>query len=229
VKRKATRKRNARVPEEQRREKLTLLPSFDADELAREVESTPSIRAASPFDPGAYARIVDPTMSLSDEARFASERDVTPVDSSSYDHEAALERHDTLRIGSNVETTETLGRSMYGSYLESDYPRALGIAERLLEADPDHKLAELVAARCRARLARSDDAPLHPSSVLRLKAMPNVALGMAIEPVAAFVLEHLDGVIDAATVAELTGLPRDEALERLHELLDLGLVEVVSA
>ena len=41
------------------------------------------------------------------------------------------------------------------------------------------------------------------------------------------VLAHVDGVIDAATVAELAGMTRVETLEHLHALLDDGLLELV--
>jgi len=49
-----------------------------------------------------------------------------------------------------------------------------------------------------------------------------------IDPTSSFVLGHIDGVSDAATVAALTGLPGGEALDRLHALVDLGVLEVVN-
>jgi hypothetical protein len=41
-------------------------------------------------------------------------------------------------------------------------------------------------------------------------------------------LAHVDGVIDAATVAELAGMSRVETFEHLHALLDEGILEVVA-
>jgi hypothetical protein len=43
------------------------------------------------------------------------------------------------------------------------------------------------------------------------------------------VLGHVDGVADVAMLAELAGIPRPEALDRLHALLELGMLEVVNA
>jgi hypothetical protein len=84
------------------------------------------------------------------------------------------------------------------------------------------------------RSAESGSAPvwfsqtLRPSSVLRLKFAELERQSCHIDARSSFVLGHIDGVSDAATVAALTGLPNSEALNRLHALLDLGVLEVVS-
>ena len=44
----------------------------------------------------------------------------------------------------------------------------------------------------------------------------------------AAVLAQINGVADIAKVAELAGIPRPEALNRLHTLLAMGLLEVVN-
>lgn len=127
----------------------------------------------------------------------------------------------------SVEDVETIGREMYGSYLASDFPEALVLAERVLQAEPDHALAQLVLERCRERL-QPNARTLSPSSVLRLKIAELERHSRHIDATSSFVLGHVDGVSDAATVAALTGLPNTEALARLHALLDLGVLEVVS-
>jgi hypothetical protein len=127
-----------------------------------------------------------------------------------------------------VDDVEAIGREMYGSYLASNFPEALVLAERVLQKQPDHALAQLVADRCRERLqpnARS----LSPSSVLRLRFSELERQSRHIDPTSSFVLGHIDGVSDAATVAALTGLTDHEAMARLHALLDLGVLELVSA
>ncbi len=53
-----------------RREKQTLIPAFDPQDLAREVEQahvTPTI--TPPFDPAAYARIVDEHVNVAGAVR----------------------------------------------------------------------------------------------------------------------------------------------------------------
>jgi hypothetical protein len=121
---------------------------------------------------------------------------------------------------------------MYGSYLSSDYPEAMVLAERVLEREPDHALARLVVEGCRERLGPASDAPrLSPSSVVRLKWEPHeLAELVELESDLASqrVLGHVDGVADVSMLAALAGIPRPEALDRIHALLDLGVLEVVA-
>lgn len=128
--------------------------------------------------------------------------------------------------------TEEIGREMYSSYLASDFPEALVLAERVLELEPMHALAQLVADRCKERLrpppSSSNVAPLSPSSIVRLKFAELERQSKHIDARTSFVLGHVDGVTDAGTVAALSGLPPPEALDRLHALLDLGVIEVVA-
>lgn len=219
------------------RERRTLIPTFDPEELAKEIEEE-SNRATTPppFDPASYARIVDEHVSVA-----AAEHRDTPrtmaVAAAAAASAAALS--DTPPAPANasggapeqtldLENTETVGREMYGCYLASDFPEALVLAERVLEKEPDHALAQLVLEKCRERLQPAART-LSPSSVLRLKMNELERHAGRIDPTSSFVLGHVDGVSDAATVAALTGLPDAEALSRLHALLDLGVLEVVSA
>jgi hypothetical protein len=214
------------------REKRTLIPSFDPEELAREIEQEANrTTIAPPFDPSSYARILDERMSVAGEPRdtprtmaIAPAVDepgtITVTPPAPSDH--AME--DTM----DLEDPETVGREMYGCYLASDFPEALVLAERVLEHDPDHALAQLVADKCRERLT-PNVRTLSPSSVLRLKIAELERQASHIDATSSFVLGHIDGVSDAATVAALTGLPGAEALDRLHALVDLGVLEVVNA
>jgi hypothetical protein len=122
---------------------------------------------------------------------------------------------------------------MYGNYLQSNYPEAMVLAERVLEQEPDHALAKLVFEGCRARLGPSSEAPrLVPSSVVRLKRPAYEVAEIAqleSDVTSQIVLGHVDGVSDVAMLAELAGIPRPEALDRLHALLELGMLEVVNA
>ena len=102
------------------RERETLIPAFDPEELAKELEveigsSDRRPTLTPPFDPAAYARIVDQTID-----RAADARD-TPRTMTAASNAVVLTEHDDL---------ETIGREMYGSYLESNFPEALVLAER---------------------------------------------------------------------------------------------------
>ena len=210
-----------------RREKATLIPAFDPQDLAREVEqagSTPTI--APPFDPASYARIVDEHVSVAGGVVRDTPRTLTAAKSLDV---AATTGDAAAGTDGDVEPgdADALGRAMYGSYLASDFPEALVLAERVLERQPQHALAQLVADRCRAVL--SDVPIVEPSSVLRVRSSFEELRAMGLDARSELVVGHLDGYVDAATVADLAGIPRDEALGRLHALLDLGVVELVSA
>lgn len=221
------------------REKRTLIPSFDPEDLAREIEEEVNrTTAAPPFDPSSYARIVEEGGLVAVETRDTPRAilAVTKVDlddvrravreatTSAPRPDVAMATDDTI----DLDNPETAGREMYGCYLASDFPAALVLAERVLQLQPDHALAHLVLDRCRERL-RPNGHTLSPSSVLRLKMAELERHSMNIDATSSFVLGHIDGISDAATVAALTGLPNMEALARLHALVDLGVLEVVSA
>ena len=222
------------------RERRTLIPAFDPEELAKEIEQESNrTTIAPPFDPASYARIVEEHISLAGgprdtprtmaaaaeaaEARAArnplASRTTAPAPNSSGGE-------GTLDV-ETVETIETIGREMYGCYLASEFPAALVLAERVLKEQPDHALARLVAEKCRERLQPSGRV-LSPSSVLRLKFAELERQSRHIDVKSSVVLGHVDGVSDVATVAALTGLG-SEALDRLHALVDLGVLEVVNA
>jgi hypothetical protein len=208
-----------------RREKQTLIPAFDPEALAKELEAASDRPTITPqFDPSSYARMVDEHVE-GGSAACDTPRTMTAAT-------PALPGIPPEGGSTSNQTTTTIGRAMYGSYLSSDYPEALVLAERVLEREPDHALAKLVVDGCRERLAAaSSDSPrLSPSSVVRLKRQPFELVELVergtLESHA--VLGVIDGVADVALVAELAGIPRPEALDRLHALLELGVVEVVS-
>jgi len=216
-------------PSPPRRERATIVPAFDPEMLAKELEAqTDRPTITPPYDPSSYARIIDDHVT---EPRNADARDTprtltaaTPVLAGGMAEEAM-----------SSDSTGTIGRAMYGSYLQSDYPEALVLAERVLEREPDHALARLVADGCRERLdppALSDLPRLLPSSVVRLRRPAHEVVGLVggnSDITSQIVLGHVDGICDIAMLADLAGIPRPEAVDRLHSLLELGLLEVVNA
>jgi hypothetical protein len=271
----------ARGKNDKRSGKETLLPTFDPDDLAKEIADEAGQRNATPFDPACYARIVrSPGVSSAAEGAGppplpeAAAQLEAPIPVAS--PHAITAKPKALARGVQepkdvprdvTGEAEALGRQMYGYYLASDFPTALLYAERVLARYPDHALAQLVAEQCRERLGIASRAPrltdlregvscaphtrltdlrggvscaphtrltdlrerLRPASVFRLNADQLERRAAQIDPTSSLIVGFIDGVSDAAKVASLTGLSDTEALERLHALLDLGVLEVVSA
>jgi hypothetical protein len=249
---------------EKPRERRTLVPAFDPEELAAKIENEANcVTSRPPYDPLDYARTVEEHREAIDHfsAREAEteteEMHIVPefphdvpsepslvAEASVGDHAIAVVVSDpgamalplqseALALDDTLEPdiqTEQIGREMYSSYLASDFPEALVLAEQVLEREPMHALAQLVMDRCRERLrpAASSSQPLRPSSIVRLKFSELERQSKHIDARTSFVLGHVDGVTDAGTVAALSGLPPPEALDRLHALLDLGVIEVVA-
>jgi|GEM_PF-1697469 len=211
-----------------RREKQTLIPSFDPAALAMDFEAAsdrPTI--TPPYDASSYARIVDEHLgAVASGAGHDTPRTITAaLRVGDYDDENSENAIDSTTSG-------TLGRAMYGNYLQSNYPEAMVLAERVLEREPDHALAKLVVEGCRARLGPASESPrLVPSSVVRLKRPANEVSELAqldSDLTSQIVLGHVDGIADVAMLADLAGIPRPDALERLDALLELGMLEVVN-
>lgn len=217
------------------------MPAFNPEELAAKIENEANCETSRPpFDPSDYARsfeahqleeleTFEPSEAPTDTAcmQVLSEPSVAPLEDRAA-HDLAIALEDTAAPDIR---TEEIGREMYSSYLASDFPEALVLAERVLEREPMHAMAQLVADRCKERLrppAPSNAVPLNPSSVVRLKFAELERQSKHIDARTSFVLGHVDGVTDAGTVAALSGLPPPEALDRLLALLDLGVIEVVA-
>jgi hypothetical protein len=222
------------------RDRRTLIPGFDPAMLE---SLDDEVTRASPFQSSAYAIIVQEGSLEPKSGRLREESGFEPIVRGHLAQPDPREEAPPLSdtppaLPSVSEATvewvadgdiETIGREMYGSYLASDFPAALVLAERVLAKEPAHAFAQLVALQCREKLGSPPvSQTLRPSSVLRLKFAELERQSSHLDARTSFVLGHIDGVSDAATVAALTGLPKNEALNRLHELLHLGVLEVVS-
>ena len=178
----------------ERREKQTLIPAFDPEAMAKELEAAVDRPTITPqFDPSSYARMVDAHVENPSVA-FDTPRTMT----------AATPAAAAPADATATEATTTIGRAMYGSYLSSDYPEALVLAERVLEREPEHALAKLVIDGCRERLGTSaSGGRLSPSSVVRLTRQPFdlvelVELGAPSDLTSQAVIDHIDGVVVVA-------------------------------
>lgn len=217
--------RRKRDNNEKPRERRTVVPLFDPEVLAHQIENEANCETSRPpFDPSDFARAAeafDAEAATKTELHVLSDPDATPP---SRIPALSMALDDTAKPDT---ATEEIGREMYSSYLASDFPEALVLAERVLEQEPLHALAHLVADRCRERMKVAGQT-LSPSSIVRLKFAELERQSKHIDARSSFVLGHVDGMTDAATVAALSGLPGPEALYRLHALLDLGVIEVVA-
>lgn len=218
------------APHSREPHRQTLIPPFDALDLARELDGRGTLAIPNvaprrpPFDPAAYARIVDADVSVTrinephpDDA-FA--RTIAPPRQT--DDEDTIDRA-TAREGG----LDGLGRRMYGAYLASEYPAALVFAEQLLAYDPEHALALTVADRCREQLEADVAQAVDARAIVRVRRDPLVSRDVDVDPEVIELLAQLDGVVDVATLAYRAGLPLAHLCDQLTALVDLGFVEVV--
>ncbi len=221
--------RRKRANQDGPREKRTVIPAVDSQAFARAFEDAENRETLAP-PPGhpALACHEEPMGSAEvgdrEHHRLAVTAAPPAASGSSDDVDGGAAYDDTLPPDADAET---IGREMYGSYLSSDFPEALVLAERVLELEPKHALAQLVADRCRERMP-SGNRTVSPSSIVRLKFAELERHSRLIDARTSYVLGHVDGITDLATVAEMSGLPGPEALDRLHALLELGVLEIVA-
>jgi len=197
-------------------DRRTVVPPYDPADLARAIESAGATDTnPPPFDPSAYAKIVDADI----RAALATDRDTPKTMTAATPLSSATEGE-----------IDTLAREMYASYLASEFPEALMLAEHVVEKEPNHALAQAVVARCRAVIGEVKRSSIVPSSIVRIR----IGIGdenidnLPIDAGSMMVLRHVDGMNDAASIAELAGISRHEALEHLHALLEAGVVELVA-
>jgi hypothetical protein len=115
---------------------------------------------------------------------------------------------------------------MYERFLQSDFPRALTIAETLLEIRPQHPMATVVVERCRAEreVHRSDPSRLAPSTVLVLT-LPQAHLKLLpLDPAFVFLLSRLDGTLDLESALDVCGQRLEDVRDRLADLVWRGML-----
>jgi hypothetical protein len=124
-------------------------------------------------------------------------------------------------------TEDILSRTMYERFLESDYPRALTMAETVLELNPLHPMAQAVVERCRAvqESQRTDASAITPSTILALTIPPAHLRMLPLDPKFVFLLSRLDGKLDLESVLDVCGQRlEDDVRDRLADLLWRGMI-----
>jgi tetratricopeptide (TPR) repeat protein len=110
-------------------------------------------------------------------------------------------------------------RAMYQRFLESDYPKALELAEAALAVAPDDAMAQAIARESRAALDLRRSVPVLKSTLGRPQHLP---LGAR----EALMLARVDGVATVGEIADGSGLPPLEALHLIEEFVAAGLLEL---
>ena len=101
-----------------------------------------------------------------------------------------------------------------------DYTGALGAAESLLAAMPEHVEAKRCADNCRSVLEQMYAARIGPLDRIPHVAVPREKLQwLSIEHQAGFVLAHVDGVSSLQMIMAACGMPMLDVLRILHELV----------
>jgi hypothetical protein len=111
------------------------------------------------------------------------------------------------------------GREMYRRFLESDYPRALALAEAALAHEPHDEMARAIARESRAALDLRKSIPVLKSAFGPERTMP---LGAR----EALMLSHVNGVSTVGEIADASGLPPIEALHLIEEFVAAGILEL---
>jgi hypothetical protein len=119
----------------------------------------------------------------------------------------------------------TAQRQMTQAFLDSDYPRALEIAQGVLAEQPGDVMAAAIAKECRAIRDLTSSIPVRAI-------MWDDRVDADADGVAASILSLVDGrssVSEIADLAESSGLGPGEALRRIEELVETGVLRLVPA
>ncbi len=123
----------------------------------------------------------------------------------------------------SANTTTT--RQMTQAFLDSDYPRAAALAETVLAEQPGDVMATAIAKECRAMRDLASSIPVRA-------VMWDERVDADADGVAASILSLVDGrtsVSEIAELAESSGLGPGEALRRIEEFIETGVLRLVPA
>ncbi len=121
--------------------------------------------------------------------------------------------------------TSSTTRQMTQAFLDSDYPRALVLAETVLSSQPGDVMATAIAKECRAMRDLTSSIPVRA-------VMWDDRVDANADGVAASILSLVDGrssVAEIADLAESSGLGPGEALRRIEEFIETGVLRLVPA
>ncbi len=119
----------------------------------------------------------------------------------------------------------TTTRLMTQAFLDNDYARALALAENVLARQPGDVMAVAIAKECRAMQNLASSIPVRAVSW-------DDRVDVGADGVAASILSLVDGranVTEIADRAEASGLGPGEAVRRIEELVETGVLRLVLA
>jgi len=125
------------------------------------------------------------------------------------------------------EDLSALLRSMQELHELGDFSGSLSVAEKILELEPNHPLAQDYLARNRKTLTHLYESKLasvaaRPRVVLR----PDEILWLNIDHRAGFLLSQIDGKLTVEDLYALSGMSRMQTAKILAELLEAGVIEM---
>jgi hypothetical protein len=109
-------------------------------------------------------------------------------------------------------------REMVRCFLQSQYPRALALAELVLCDTPDDPLASAIALECRTLLERGSSIPVR-TAMLDDRIDPDDRHGIAL-------LRLVDGSSSVQEIAEASELAPREAIRLIEEFVELGVLRL---
>jgi hypothetical protein len=121
--------------------------------------------------------------------------------------------------------SNTTTRQMTQAFLDSDYPRALELAESVLASLPGDVMASAIAKECRAMRDLTSSIPVRSVTW-------DERVDAEEDGVAASLLSLVDGrtsVGEIAELAEASGLTTGDALKRIEEFVQNGILRLVPA
>jgi hypothetical protein len=109
-----------------------------------------------------------------------------------------------------------------------DWPVARAIAEEILARDPTDLDAYVCVETCAQRMRELNELRLGARDRVLRQSMPDDWLpDMELDPQVAFLLSRVDGASTIEEILEIAGIPKDDAVRILVELLEDRVIEAV--
>jgi hypothetical protein len=109
-----------------------------------------------------------------------------------------------------------------------DWPEARALAEAILADDPTDLDAHVCVEACAQRMRELNALRLGARDRLLRQSLPDDWLSdMELDPQVAFVLSRIDGASTIEDILEICGVPRDDAVRILVDLLEDGVIEAL--
>ncbi|MGZ6090006.1 MAG: hypothetical protein ACXWUE_41480 [Polyangiales bacterium] len=124
---------------------------------------------------------------------------------------------------------ETPSGKMRAAIERRDWPAAREIAQTILAADPTDLDAYVCVETCTQRMRELAELRLGARDRVLRQSLPDDWLSnMELDPKVAYLLSRVDGASTIEEILEIAGLPKDDAVRVLADLLEDGVLEAVA-